>query len=86
MLEELDPSPVVTLNRAVAVFRWEGSGAALRLLEPVREHPALQRHLLWATLGQLAAQGDAAATRAMFGKALACPCSDPERRFLMKKL
>ena len=35
MLEVLNPSPVVTLNRAVAVDRHEGPDAALALVEPL---------------------------------------------------
>ncbi len=35
MLETLQPSPVVTLNRAVAVAKLEGAEAALALVEPL---------------------------------------------------
>lgn len=34
-LERLQPSPVVTLNRAVAVSKVEGPGAALAMIEPL---------------------------------------------------
>lgn len=34
-LEGVEPSPVVTLNRAVAVYKVEGPGAALALVEPL---------------------------------------------------
>lgn len=37
MLEVLSPSPVVTLNRAVAVSKHEGPAAALSLIEPLAE-------------------------------------------------
>jgi RNA polymerase sigma-70 factor (ECF subfamily) len=36
-LEQLQPSPVVTLNRAVAVAKAEGPEAALDLIEPLAE-------------------------------------------------
>jgi RNA polymerase sigma-70 factor (ECF subfamily) len=36
-LERLEPSPVVTLNRAVAVQKVEGPAAALKLIEPLEE-------------------------------------------------
>ena len=36
-LERLTPSPVVTLNRAVAVNKVAGAQAALQLLEPLGE-------------------------------------------------
>jgi RNA polymerase sigma-70 factor (ECF subfamily) len=37
-LERLQPSPVVTLNRAVAVSKARGSEAALAMIEPLAKH------------------------------------------------
>lgn len=34
-LEQMEPSPVVTLNRAVAVFKARGAGEALAMIEPL---------------------------------------------------
>jgi RNA polymerase sigma-70 factor (ECF subfamily) len=39
-LERLQPSPVVTLNRAVAVAKLRGAAAALALIEPLEPHCA----------------------------------------------
>ena len=80
----LNPSPVVALNRAVAVSRCRGAAAGLAALASVREHPALQRYyLLWAILGKLHAElGDAAQAAACFREALSCPQSARERHFL----
>jgi RNA polymerase sigma-70 factor (ECF subfamily) len=36
-LEQIQPSPVITLNRAVAVSKTEGAQAALDLIAPIRE-------------------------------------------------
>ena len=36
LLETLQPSPVVTLNRAVAVWKLQGAAAALAMIEPLR--------------------------------------------------
>ncbi|MDB5442972.1 MAG: hypothetical protein JWP73_1348, partial [Phenylobacterium sp.] len=36
-LERMQPSPVITLNRAVAVSKVDGPGAALDLIEPLEE-------------------------------------------------
>src|SRR6202012_3749839 len=36
-LEVMQPSPVVTLNRAVAVSKVRGPGAALEMIEPLGE-------------------------------------------------
>lgn len=37
VLEALQPSPVVTLNRAVAVWKLQGPEAALEMIDPLRE-------------------------------------------------
>src|SRR5262249_43702358 len=39
-LEEVQPSPVVTLNRAVAVSKVRGADAALAMIEPLGERLA----------------------------------------------
>ena len=36
VLEALQPSPVVTLNRAVAVWKLQGAEAALEMIDPLR--------------------------------------------------
>ncbi len=36
LLEALQPSPVVTLNRAVAVWKLRGAAAALQMIDPLR--------------------------------------------------
>ncbi|MCA2213300.1 RNA polymerase sigma factor [Jidongwangia harbinensis] len=53
-LAQLAPSPVVLLNRAVAVLHADGPQAALDALAPVRADPRMARHhLLGAVLGDL---------------------------------
>jgi RNA polymerase sigma-70 factor (ECF subfamily) len=88
LLVELNPSPVVALNRAVAVAKHSGAEAGLREVEKIVEHPALQHYyLLPATLGELWQElGDAEKAADNLRQALRCPCSEPERRFLQKKL
>jgi RNA polymerase sigma factor (sigma-70 family) len=80
----INPSPVVALNRAIAISRVQGAEAGIQELEAVREHPTLQRYyLLWATLAKLHAEmGDTARAEADYGIALACTNSASERRFL----
>jgi RNA polymerase sigma factor (sigma-70 family) len=52
-LGQLAPSPVVDLNRAVAVMHADGPDAALAALEPLRDDPRLARyHLLGAVRGE----------------------------------
>ncbi len=54
VLEGLMPSPIVTLNRAVAVSMVDGPKAALDIVEGLSAEPALQRyHLLPSVRGDL---------------------------------
>jgi predicted RNA polymerase sigma factor len=83
-LVSINPSPVVALNRAIAISRVHGSETGIRAAEEMREHPALQRYyLLWATLAKLHAEmGNAPRAEADYRMALACTNSPLERRFL----
>ncbi len=82
------PTPVVALNRAVAVAMADGPAAGLRLVDELAASAALAGyHLLPATradflrrLGHFDAAADA------YRQALALAPSDAERRFLMKRL
>lgn len=54
MLSTVAPSPIVTLNRAVAVFRAEGPAEGLRLLDTIADSPELaDHHLLAAVRGEM---------------------------------
>jgi len=46
-LGRLNPSPVIELNRAMAVSRAQGPAAGLALLEALAEHPELSRYHLF---------------------------------------
>ena len=85
----LDPaSPVVRLNRAVAVARVNGAEEGLRAINPLfRDAKLKDYHLLLAVRGHLLLaldQPDQAAIA--FTRAIQCRCSEPERRFLQRKL
>jgi RNA polymerase sigma-70 factor (ECF subfamily) len=84
----IHPSPIVVLNRAVALSRLHGPAAGLAALDPLRNDPMLRHyHLLMSVRGQLLLSvGRHAEARAAFEAALACECSDPERRFLERKM
>jgi RNA polymerase sigma-70 factor, ECF subfamily len=84
----IKPSPIVALNRAVALSQCDGVAAGIHALETIRTSPPLQRYyLLWATLAKLHADaGDVASARGYYRQALDCPCSTPERRFLERSL
>lgn len=81
------PSPIIALNRAVAVSKVEGAAAGLAAIAAIARVPELTRYyLLWSVQGQLLEDaGDAASARACYARALALPCSEPERRFLKLK-
>jgi RNA polymerase sigma-70 factor (ECF subfamily) len=57
VLGELTPSPIVALNRAVAVGMAEGPAAGLELIDALASHPLLQGyHLLPSARGDLLAK------------------------------
>jgi RNA polymerase sigma-70 factor (ECF subfamily) len=87
-LMEMTDSPVVALNRAVAVLKVHGAEAALAALTPLAGNSALQKyHLLPATRGHvLAALGRLDQASAAFSAALECDCTLPEKRFLQRQL
>jgi RNA polymerase sigma-70 factor (ECF subfamily) len=84
----ISPSPVVALNRAVAIAKVEGPQAALAALRPLVEDRSLRNYyLLPAVQGRLLLDlGDREAAADCFRQALARPCSEPEKRFLQRKL
>lgn len=87
-LARIAPSPVVELNRAVAVSMAEGPAPALALLEAIRDAPALREyHLLPATradfLRRLNRWPEAAAE---YRRALELVRNDRERTFLQSRL
>ena len=87
-LARLKPSPVVELNRAIALAMVEGVMAGIHALERLEADPALAGyHLLPAALAALWRRAGASATAAgYYRRALALPCSAPERRFLARQL
>ena len=83
-----NPSPVVALNRAVAIARVHGPEAGLAAVAPLERDRHMRRyHLLLAVRGQLLLDlGRMSQAADAFKAALACECSQPERRFLERKL
>jgi len=87
-LLEVDPSPIVRLNRAVAVARVRGPQAGLEALVRLERHPALRDYgPLRAVLADLLSEsGDVAGAVIAYGEALDLPCTAPERRFLWGRI
>jgi RNA polymerase sigma-70 factor (ECF subfamily) len=84
----LKPSPVVALNRAVALAKVRGADAGLAALQAIEGEPALRGyHLLPAARARLLEEaGQFAAAAACYREALACRASEPERRLLRRRL
>ena len=87
-LLELKDSPVVRLNRAVALARVKGPGAALRVLDGVASHPAMARYALLyaARADSLEAMADRVGAVEALTRAIALAGTDPERRLLEERL
>jgi RNA polymerase sigma-70 factor (ECF subfamily) len=87
-LARMIPSPVVELNRAVAVAMAEGPEAGLRLVEALESSGALPGyHLLAATRADLLRRLDRPSeAAASYREALELAKSDPERRYLTRRL
>jgi RNA polymerase sigma-70 factor (ECF subfamily) len=87
-LLRINPSPIVALNRAVALARVKGPGAGLAALESLDGHPELRSYYpAHATRGLLLSQlGRRAAARASFGRALELTTSAPVRRLCERRL
>jgi RNA polymerase sigma-70 factor, ECF subfamily len=81
-------SPVVALNRIVAVAKVNGTQQALSELHALAKEEALQNYyLLPAVEGSLLLDiGDKDGAAQSFRRALELSCSDPEKRFLKRKL
>jgi RNA polymerase sigma-70 factor (ECF subfamily) len=87
-LLSMSDSPVVALNRAVVVARVRGAREGLAALDRVAGEPSLRHyHLLLATRGSfLFDAGRLTEAAECFRGALAQAGSDPERRFLQRRL
>ena len=88
VLERLEPSPIVSLNRAVAVAMVEGPRSALALIDALAATGDLDGyHLLHAARADLLRRlGSSADAAASYARALALVTNDSERRFLERRL
>jgi RNA polymerase sigma-70 factor (ECF subfamily) len=88
LLEQLQPSPIVSLNRAVAVAMVDGPQPALALVDALAASGDLDGyHLLHAARADLLRRVGSSAEAAMnYERALALVTNDSERRFLEKRL
>lgn len=88
LLQAIHPSPVVTLNRAVAVAMADGPERGLALVDASDDAAALEGyHLLHAVRADLFRRlGRLAEAAAAYRRALALVGNEAERRFLRRRL
>ncbi len=88
LLERLQPSPIVSLNRAAAVGMLDGPRPALALIDALAATGELDRyHLLHAARADLLRRlGSPAEAAKSYARALALVTNDAERRFLERRL
>jgi RNA polymerase sigma-70 factor (ECF subfamily) len=87
-LLRIQPSPVVQLNRAVAIAMRDGPEAGLQQIDAVLEHRELANYYLAhsARAEMYRRLGRTAEARASYEKALALTQQQPERQFLQDRI
>ncbi|WP_166825690.1 RNA polymerase sigma factor [Brevibacterium limosum] len=88
MLSDLDPSPVVSLNAAIALGRVSGPDAAMNALDELADEPQLLRHRPYhiaraITLGEL---GRTAEAEDAYGAGLECLGNDAESEYITARI
>jgi len=88
LLERLQPSPIVSLNRAVAVAMVEGPPSGLRIMDALASNGELENyHIFHSARAELlrrnGAREEAART---YSRALELVTNDSERRYLQRRL
>jgi RNA polymerase sigma-70 factor (ECF subfamily) len=88
VLERLQPSPIVSLNRAAAIAMLDGPRPALALIDALAAAGDLDRyHLLHAARADLLRRsGSPAEAAKSYATAIALVTNDAERRFLERRL
>jgi len=88
VLVRADPSPVIELNRAVAVAMRDGPIAGLTLIDAILDRGALaDYHLAHSARAELCRRlGRTADARASYTRALDLARQEPQRRFLERRL
>jgi RNA polymerase sigma-70 factor (ECF subfamily) len=87
-LVRIQPSPVVHLNRAVAIAMRDGPEAGLRHIDAVLAHGELANYYLAhsARADMYRRLGRTAEARSSYEKALALTQQEPERQFLQERI
>lgn len=85
-LERLQPSPIVTLNRAVAVGKLRGAASALAMIEPLAQRLSAYFYFHGARGAFLLQLGRHAEARSAFGQAIALARSSAEAAHIRRQL
>jgi RNA polymerase sigma-70 factor (ECF subfamily) len=85
-LERMQPSPVITLNRAVVIARLKGAGVALEMIQPLEERLSGYFPYFGARGAFLLQLGRDAEARAAFTRAIALAGSPAEAAHIRKHL
>ena len=88
LLLRMNPSPVIELNRAVAIAMHKGPDAGLQLIDAILERGELNNyHLAHAARAELCRKtGRTSEAQASWERALALAQQGPERRFIERRL
>jgi RNA polymerase sigma-70 factor, ECF subfamily len=88
LLFQLNPSPVIALNRAIAIAMRDGAEAGLGLIDELLAGGELaEYYLAHAARAELQRRlGNYGAARAAYERALQGTTQEPERRFLAQRL
>ncbi len=88
LLQERSPSPIIELNRAVAIAQRDGAQQGLALLDDLLTRNLLtEYHLLHAARAEFLTQlNQISAAKLAYEKALTLTTQEPELRFLRNKL
>jgi RNA polymerase sigma-70 factor (ECF subfamily) len=88
MLVQMTPSPVIDLNRALAVAMRDGPSAGLALIDAILARGDLAGyHLAHAARADMCRRlGRTAEAQASYYRALGLTQQEPERRFLERRL
>jgi len=85
-LERMQPSPVITLNRAVAISKLHGPAAALAMIEPLEEALAGYFHYFGARGAFLLQMGRSKEARAAFDRAISLAGSPAQAAHIRQHL
>lgn len=85
-LEQIDPSPIVTLNRAVALSKAQGAAPALAIVEPLRESLSDYFYFHGVRGALLSQMGEAALAREAFSRAIALARSPAQAAHIRLRL